>query len=186
MERFVINATTRKEEEKGKKFAKALREKGMIPAVAYDEEGKATMLTVASSEFEKAWRSITKTTLVTLKIDGTEATAYIKDAEYDIIKDKVLHGDFYVVTGKKPVKTTMKIHLNGTPAGVLKGGFMVKHVPDVIVKALPQDLPETINADVSKLEIGQKFTIADLNLGDKVTVITAPASIVVSIAPPKK
>ena len=184
MERFVINATTRKET--GKKYAKALRAEGKIPAVAYNEKGEATMLEIASGEFEKAWRSITKTTLVTLKIDGVENTAYIKDTEYDIQIDKVLHADFHVVSGTKAVKAVMKIHLSGTPAGVLKGGFMVKHVPDVMLKALPQDMPESVSADVSNLEIGQKFTIADLNLGDKVTVLTAAASVVVSIAPPKK
>lgn len=184
MERFVINATTRKET--GKKYAKKLRTEGKIPAVAYNEKGEATMLEIASGEFEKAWRSITKTTLVTLKIDGVENTAYIKDTEYDIQIDKVLHADFHVVSGTKAVKAVMKIHLSGTPAGVLKGGFMVKHVPDVMLKALPQDMPESVSADVSNLEIGQKFTIADLNLGDKVTVLTAAASVVVSIAPPKK
>lgn len=184
MERFVINATTRKET--GKKYAKALRAEGKIPAVAYDEKGEATMLEIASSEFEKAWRSITKTTLVTLKVDGAEKTALIKDTEYDILSDKVLHADFHVVSGNKAIKSKMKIHLAGTPAGVLKGGFMVKHVSEVILKSLPQDMPETVSADVSKLEIGQKFTVADLNLGDKVTVLTAPASVVVSIAPPKK
>lgn len=184
MERFVINTTTRKET--GKKYAKKLRTEGKIPAVAYNEKGEATMLEIASGEFEKAWRSITKTTLVTLKIDGVENTAYIKDTEYDIQIDKVLHADFHVVSGTKAVKAVMKIHLSGTPAGVLKGGFMVKHVPDVMLKALPQDMPESVSADVSNLEIGQKFTIADLNLGDKVTVLTAAASVVVSIAPPKK
>ena len=55
-----------------------------------------------------------------------------------------------------------------------------------MLQALPQDMPESVTADVSKLEIGNKFTIADLNLGDKVTVLTAPAAVVVSIAPPKK
>ncbi|MBQ0039451.1 MAG: 50S ribosomal protein L25 [Treponema sp.] len=184
MERFVINATTRKET--GKKYAKAIRAEGKIPAVAYNEKGEATMLEIAASEFEKAWRSITKTTLVTLKIDGADNTAYIKDTEYDIIADKVLHADFHVVSGSKAIKAKMKIHLSGTPAGVLKGGFMVKHVSEVILKALPQDMPESVSADVSKLEIGQKFTIADLNLGDKVTVLTPAASVVVSIAPPKK
>ena len=63
---------------------------------------------------------------------------------------------------------------------------MVKHVPEFKVKALPQDLPEFISADVSKLEIGQKFTIADFNLGDKIEVLSDPAALVVSIAPPKK
>jgi large subunit ribosomal protein L25 len=63
---------------------------------------------------------------------------------------------------------------------------MVKHIPDVKVKALPKDMPEFITADVSKLEIGGKFTVADLNLGDKVTVLTKAESLIVSIAPPKK
>ena len=54
MERFVINATTRKET--GKKYAKALRAEGKIPAVAYNEKGEATMLEIVGSEFEKAWR----------------------------------------------------------------------------------------------------------------------------------
>ena len=63
---------------------------------------------------------------------------------------------------------------------------MVKHVPEIKVKAFPQDLPEFISADVSKLEIGQKFTIADFNLGDKIEVLSDPAALVVSIAPPKK
>ncbi|MCI5830574.1 MAG: 50S ribosomal protein L25 [Treponema sp.] len=184
MERFVINAVTRKET--GKKYAKALRAEGKIPAVAYNEKGESTMLEIAAGEFEKAWRSITKTTLVNLKIDGADNTAYIQDVEYDIISDKVLHADFHVVSGTKAVKAKLKIRLNGTPAGVLKGGFMVKHVPEVMLKALPQDMPESVTADVSKLEIGNKFTIADLNLGDKVTVLTAPAAVVVSIAPPKK
>ena len=184
MERFVINAATRKET--GKKYAKALRAEGKIPAVAYNENGEATMLEIASSEFEKAWRSITKTTLVTLKIDGAENSALIKDTEYDILSDKVLHADFHVVSGNKATKAKMKIHLSGTPAGVLKGGFMVKHVPEITVKALPQDMPEFIEADVSKVEIGQKLTFADLSLGDKVTVISNPASVIISIAPPKK
>ena len=114
MERFVINAGTRKET--GKKYAKALRAEGKIPAVAYNEKGESTMLEIAAGEFEKAWRSITKTTLVNLKIDGADNTAYIQDVEYDIISDKVLHADFHVVSGTKAVKAKLKIRLNGTQA----------------------------------------------------------------------
>lgn len=184
MEQFVITATTRKES--GKKAAAKIREAGKLPAVAYNEKGESIMLEVNAQEFSKAWRSITKTTLVNLKIDGKDNQAFIKDTEYDIKTDKNLHADFHLVSGTKPVTRVMKIHHVGTAAGVLKGGFMVKHVPDVKIKALPQDLPEYVNADVSKLEIGGKFTIADLNLGDKVTILSKPTALVVSIAPPKK
>lgn len=184
MEQFVINAKVRKES--GKKYAKKLRETGMIPAVAYNEKGEATMLEVSAAEFSKAWRSITKTTLINLKIDGQDNMAYIKDTGYDIKTDKNLHADFHVVSGNKEITSVLKVHYNGTPAGVLKGGFMVKHVPDVTLKALPQDMPESVVADVSKLEIGQKFTVADLKLDEKIKVLTKADSLIVSIAPPKK
>ena len=184
MEQFVINANTRKET--GKRVAKQLRSQGRIPAIAYNEKGESIMLDIDAAEFSKAWRSITKTTLVNLKIDGKDNKAYIKDTEYDIKTDKNLHADFHIVSGEKPVQFTIKIRYSGTPAGVLKGGFMVKHVPDVKLKALPQDMPESVVADVSKLDIGGKLAIKDLGLSDKVTIITDPSSLVVTIAPPKK
>ncbi len=184
MEQFVINANTRKEA--GKSISKKLRTEGRIPAVAYNEKGESVMLDVDAAEFSKAWRSSTKTTLINLKIDGKDNQAYIKDTEYDIKTDKNLHADFYIVSGTKPITAVLKIHYLGTPAGVLKGGFMVKHIPDVKLKALPQNMPQSVSADVSKLEIGGKFLVSDLNLGDKVTVLTKSTALIVSIAPPKK
>ena len=184
MEQFTITAHVRKES--GKRIAKDLRAKGRIPAVAYNEKGESTMLDVDASEFSKVWRSITRTTLVNLNIDGQDNMAYIKDTEYDIKTDKNLHADFYIVSGTKPLVAKYKLHYLGTAAGVLKGGFMVKHIPEIKVKALPKDLPESVNVDVSKAEIGGKITVADLNLGENVTILTKPDSLIISIAPPKK
>lgn len=184
MEQFVINAVTRTES--GKRYAKQLRAQGKIPAVAYNEHGESCMLEVDAAEFSKAWRSITKTTLVTLNIDGKENKAFIQDTEYDIKTDKSLHADFHIVSGSKKLTYVYKIRYAGTPAGVLKGGFMSRHTPEIKVRALPQDLPASIVADVSKLDIGQKFTIGDFQLGDKVEVLSNPDSVVVSIVPPKR
>ena len=184
MEQFVVNATVRKDF--GKSAAKKIRAEGKIPAIAYNEKGESTMLVVDSAEFSKAWRSITKTTLINLKIDGKDNMAYIKDTEYDIKTDKNLHADFHIVSGNKPITAVLKIRYQGTPAGVLKGGFMVKHIPDVKLKALPQDMPQSVTADVSALEIGGKFLVSDLKLSDKVTVLTKATGLIVSIAPPKK
>ena len=184
MEQFVINAKTRSLS--GKVAAKRIRAEGKLPAIAYNEKGESIMLEVNAQEFSKAWRSITKTTLVNLKIDGNDNQAYIKDTEYDNKTDKNLHADFHIVSGNKPITAVLKIRISGNPAGVLKGGFMVKHVPDVKLKALPADMPAFVSADVSPLDIGGKFAIKDLNLGDKVTVLSNPESLVVTIAPPKK
>lgn len=170
----------------GKTAAKKLREVGSIPAVMYNDKGEATMLEVNEVEFNKVWRTITPTTLINLKIDGQDNKAYIQDTEYDIKTDKNLHADFHIVSGKKPIMAELKMHYSGTPAGVLKGGFMVKHIPSVQLKALPDDMPTSITADVSGVEIGQKFTVADLHLSDKITLITKPTALIVTIAPPKK
>lgn len=184
MEQFVINAKIRKET--GKKVAKALRAQGRLPAIAYNEKGESTMLDIDANEFSKAWRSVTPTTLIKLVIEGQENQAYIQDTEYDILTDKNLHADFHIVSGQKPIVARLKIHYSGTPAGVLKGGFLVKHVPDVKLKALPADMPQSVTADISKVEIGQKYTVKDIGLSDKVTVLSNVNDLVVTIAPPRK
>ena len=181
MEQFVINATTRTES--GKKYAKKIRAQGKIPAVAYNEKGESFMLEIDANEFSKAWRSITKTTLIVLKIDGVENKAFIKDTEYDIKTDKSLHADFHIVSGQKKFTFVYKIRYSGTAAGVLKGGFMVKHIPEIKVKALPKDLPARVVIDVSKINIGDVFRVKDIDLGDKVTVLTPADAEVITVAP---
>ena len=99
MEQFVVNAKIRKEA--GKRVSKQLRAEGRIPAIAYNEKGESIMLDVDAAEFSKAWRSITPTTLINLKIDGQDNMAYIQDTEYDIKTDKNLHADFHIVSGTK-------------------------------------------------------------------------------------
>ncbi len=181
MDQLVIEAKTRKET--GKKVSNAIRAAGRIPAVMYNEKAEAVSLDVDGVEFNKAWRTITATTLVTLKVDGTSYDAFIKDTEYDIKSDKVLHADFYVVDNKKAVTAKFKVHYTGTPAGVLKGGFMVTHVPEVTLKCLPKIMPARLDIDVSKINIGDNFRVKDLNLGKDITVLTDPNSSLVSVAP---
>ena len=82
----------------GKTAAKNLRKVGSIPAVMYNSKGEATMLEVNAVEFNKAWRTVTATTPVDLTVDGKTSKALIKDVEYNIRKDEVLHADFFVPT----------------------------------------------------------------------------------------
>ncbi len=181
MDQMVIDATSRKET--GKKAAKAIRASGKIPAVVYDEAGKSTIVTVDEVQFNKVWRTITATTLVTLNVDGKKCDAFIRDTEYDIMTDKVLHADFFAVSNKKPVVRTFKMQYTGTPAGVLKGGFMVRHIPEIKVKALPKDLPARVVVDVSAINIGDVLRVKDVDLGKNVTVLTDGEGELVTVAP---
>ncbi|MBQ5997853.1 MAG: 50S ribosomal protein L25 [Treponema sp.] len=167
----------------GKTAAKNLRKVGSIPAVMYNSKGEATMLEVNAVEFNKAWRTVTNTTPVDLSVDGKTSKALIKDVEYNIRNDAVLHADFFVPAADEKLVYTYKVQLVGNAAGVLKGGFLVKRVPEIKVQATIANLPERVIVDVSALNIGDQILVKDLNLGKDVTILTDGESSLVSIAP---
>lgn len=167
----------------GKTAAKKLREVGSIPAVMYNDKGEATMLEVNEVEFNKIWRSITPSTSIILVVDGKEYTALIKDAEYNIRTDKVLHADFFVPAADEKLVMTIRVHFNGTPAGVLRGGFKKERNNKIKVKAVVADLPETIVADISKINVSEALRVKDLDLGNKVEVLTDMNLPLVTVSP---
>lgn len=182
MDKFVINAKTRATT--GKSAAKSLRATGRIPAVVYNSKGESTMIDVDAIEFNKAWRAITPTTFVELKIDGkTSLNTLIKDAEYNIRNDEVLHADFFEPAADQKLTAVMKVQYTGTPAGVLKGGFMLKHLPEVKIVATPKDLPVRVVADVSSLNVGDVLRVKDLKLDSGVTVLTDAEEALASVSP---
>ncbi|MBQ9495073.1 MAG: 50S ribosomal protein L25 [Treponema sp.] len=182
MDQAIINAKTRTTT--GKTAAKRLRAAGRLPAVMYDAKGVATMLEIDENEFNKVWRAITPTTLVSLKIDGSEAhDAFIKDTEYSILNDRVLHADFFEPSAEQLLTAKFKVSYTGTSSGVLKGGFMLKHLPEIQVKAVAKKMPHAVVADISALEIGDVLRVKDLKLGEGVAVLTDGDSPLVSIKP---
>jgi len=167
----------------GKTAAKNLRKEGRIPAVVYNEKGEATSVEVSEVEFNKVWRSITPTTSVTLTVDGKESLALIKDVEYNIRTDKVLHADFFVPAADQKLVTKVKVHYSGTPAGVLKGGFKKERNNEVKIRAVIADLPETIVADISKINVSEALRVKDLDLGAKVEILTDANLPLVTVSP---
>lgn len=167
----------------GKTAAKNLRKEGRIPAVVYNDKGEATSLEISEVEFNKVWRTITPTTSITLNIDGKESLALIKDAEYNIRTDRVLHADFFVPAADQKLVMKMKVHFKGTPAGVLKGGFKKERNNQVKIKATIADLPETIVADISKINVSEALRVKDLEFGKGVEVLTDMELPLVTVAP---
>jgi len=181
MSKQIIDAKTRSVT--GKTAAKNLRKEGRIPAVVYNEKGEATSIDVNEVEFNKVWRTITPTTSVTLKVDGKESLALIKDVEYNIRTDKVLHADFFVPAADQKLVMKIKIHYQGTPAGVLKGGFKKERNNQIKVKACIADLPETIVADISKINVSEALRVKDIVLDKKVEVLTDAELPLVTVSP---
>ena len=181
MSKQTLNAKVRTAS--GKAAAKKLREVGSIPAVMYNDKGEVTMLEVNEVEFNKIWRTVTPSTSINLVVDGKENLALIKDTEYNIRTDKVLHADFFVPAADEKLVMNIKVHYSGTPAGVLKGGFKKERNNQIKVKAAIADLPETIIADISKINVSEALRVKDLELPASVEVLTDKELPLVTISP---
>jgi large subunit ribosomal protein L25 len=180
MDRMTINAETRKDTGKG--YARRLRVDGKMPAVMYNWKGEATSLELNYRDFYKVWKKATATTLIELVVDGKKSVlASIKDTDYNILKDQVLHADFHIINEKAKLRTTIKVRTEGNAKGVRDGGVYVKGIESVTIECLPKDLPERIVADITELGLKDHLYVKDLPFGKGVTVIDDPEEIIGSV-----
>lgn len=145
----------------GKKDAKKIRRDGNVPCVLYGGEEQFHFYME-----EKAFKKIIFTPnvyLLKINISGKEYDAILQDIQYHPVTDAILHADFLLITDKKPVVIGIPLHFNGNPPGVLKGGRLVKKRRKLVVKALAKDLPDYIDIDISKLDLGSILKIRDIS-----------------------
>ena len=159
----------------GKTAAAKCRSTGRLPAVIYDREGHSTAIDVPYQEFEKLFKTVTESTLISIKLDEKdEYEAFIKDYQDDIVTDKIAHADFYAVERGKLLRTKIRIRLVGSPEALRQGAVLEKGITDLEVECLPKDLPERIIVDVEKLNANESIHIRDITVSEKVKVLTDP------------
>ena len=94
---------------------------------------------------------------------------FIQDLQFDAIKGTILHADFLAVTDETVLTAKLPVVLKGEPKGIKLGGALEQLVHTLKVKALPNDLPQQIDADVTDLDISESLTIGDITFPSGVT-----------------
>ena len=97
-----------------------------------------------------------------IDVDGQKIAAILQDIQFHPVTDKILHVDFYQLFDDKEITMNIPVRLVGTSPGVLNGGSLRFTNRKLRVKAIPANLPDFINADISKLKIGNKLFITEL------------------------
>jgi len=159
----------------GKKDAKKQRKEGKVPCVVYG--GKEQIHFTIE---ELAFGSIIFTPevyIVNLNIDGKEVRAILQEVQYHPVTDKPLHADFLQVFDDKVLSVAIPTKLVGDSIGVMKGGKLIHKMHRVVVKGLINDIPDAIEVDITKLDIGKSIKIRDLSI-DKL-VLTDPVNSVI-------
>ena len=159
-----IEIVTTERKSLGKKETKKLRKEGNVPCVIYGGE-KVTHFYAHKNDF----RHLVYTPnvyLVNLKIDGKECRAIMQDIQYHPVTDEILHIDFYEIFVGKEVIIKIPVKLNGLSIGVKEGGKLALETRKLRVKALPKNLPDILNVDVTELKLEKTIKVGDLSFED--------------------
>jgi large subunit ribosomal protein L25 len=177
----------------GGKKVKALRKKGIIPAILYGPGIKNLPLEIDSKEFEKILREAGESSLIKLQIGdekmrNKEFTVLIHEIEKDPLTLKPIHIDFYQPKLKEEVEVLVPLIFEGESKAVKElGGTLVKNISEVRVKALPLNLPKEIKVSIEKLRTFEdEIFVSDLKLPEGVKILKDPREIVAFAAPPEK
>jgi large subunit ribosomal protein L25 len=177
MKSITINGSKR--ESVGKVATKALRNAGQVPCVLY---GGDTPLHFAAPElnFSKLVYTPNAHTVVIKLEDGTEVNAILQDIQFHPVTDKILHIDFYQLFEDKPVTMQIPVRLQGSSPGVRNGGRLMFRKRKLTIKALPANLPDVINVDISKLRIGGNISVINV-LSDDYTFLHPDNTTIVQV-----
>ena len=167
MEKTIIKAETR--EVIGKKV-KVLRREGKLPAVIYGYGVKETPIVLNFKASSRKLAAAEASTLITIDLDGKEHTTLVREKQWDYIRRELLHVDFQAVSMTELIVSQVRIEFVGEASAT--GAVIVTGLNELSVEALPMDLPESIEVDISSLEnIGDGIFVRDIVVGDKITIL---------------
>lgn len=165
----IVAFTGQSRSEVGKKAAAAVRREGRIPAIIYGGTDPVHLSTTWGDVRAAIYTPDFK--LVDITIDGTTHRCIVKSVQYHPVSDQIEHIDFLRLNAGIPVKVEVPVRFQGTSPGVRAGGKLLQLMRRVKIKALPENLVDELNVDISSMELGQSIRIRDIKSIDNVEIM---------------
>ena len=163
----------------GKKSSKALRNAGKVPCVVYGGD-KPLHFSADELSFKDLVYTPNAHTVVIELEDGNKVKAVMQDIQFHPVTDRILHVDFYQLFDDKPVTMKIPVRLQGNSPGVRNGGRLLFRKRKLVIRALPDNLPDFFNVDISKLKIGDLISVEGLK-SDDFTILHPDSTVVVQV-----
>ena len=168
-------------EKTGKVATKEVRRNGEIPAVLYGLKDNLSF-SVCADNLKDILTAKGQNALIDLNLEGNKKRkVIIKEFQSHPLKERWVHVDFLEVDVVKPVKVNVDVHLIGKSAGEKMGGLVNQVLKSIHVECLPADIPQSVDLDVTAVELGQVLHVSDLSIPDKVKILHQPNEAIVSV-----
>jgi len=170
----------------GKGPARSTRRAGHIPGVVYGHGQPALPVAVNAKDLISALRHVEGgNMIVSLKLDGGDKTALVREVQLDPISHEIIHLDFQEVSLTEKVRVQVSVHLTGLPTGVKDDGGILETIARTVeVECLATSIPTSLDADVTALGVGDSLHASDLGLPEGVVLLTEADQTIATVVPP--
>jgi large subunit ribosomal protein L25 len=186
-ERVKLNVRARPQ--RGSAEARRLRAQGLVPGILYGDGQEAHPFAVTERELRRALGGDHGLhTIVDVSVeDGDKPRhAVLKDYQVDPVRGRLLHIDLHEVRLDQAIHAQVVVELVGTPEGVTMGGVLSQVGREVNVEALPMDVPDRLELDVSGMAIGDSLRVGDLRSLEGVTILDDPDAVLATVTQPTR
>lgn len=169
----------------GSRSTRRLRRTGQVPGVVYGGTDEPTAFQVEARTLRRALAH--SGAVIELHLDGKSNPVLVKDVQRHPVTGDAMHIDFLRVRLDRAIQATVVLELIGTEdsPGVKSGGVMEQINREFTIEALPGDIPDQLQHDVSALEMHDTVTLEAVTPPAGVTLVDDPETVVVTVTPPR-
>lgn len=162
-----------------------LRGQGNVPGIVYGYKAETTPLTVAEIDLIKTLRESGRNGVINLELDGKTYNVVLSDYQMDTLKGNFKHVDFLAINMSDELEIAVTVHTVGEAAGEKENGIVNQPNREVHIKVKPSEIPDSIDVDVSKLEIGDHLSVADIRDTVSYEILDEDDFLLVSVTAPR-
>ncbi|HCR04191.1 MAG TPA: 50S ribosomal protein L25 [Gemmatimonadetes bacterium] len=152
-----------------------LRANGRVPAILYGKDAEPALLSVDAYETERLFQQISvENTIIELKVEGdrTKIQALVREVQVEALRPDLVHIDFYKIQKGVRLEVDIPVELSGIPNGVRNdGGVLEQLIHEIPVRCLPDQIPESIEIDVTDLDLQSSLHVSDLAIPEGIEML---------------
>lgn len=169
---------------RGKNDARRARREGMIPITVYGGGAETVAAVAPLSDLAAILRSEAgRNTIFTIEVDGIGASEVMfHDRQIDPVKGRLIHADLTRLVKGQKIEVTVPLHLIGEPVGVKeKQGVLEQIIREIDVRCEPRDIPDSLEVDVSHLDVHDTLHASDIKLAEGIELLTDPELVIATV-----
>lgn len=164
---------------------KELKRSGLVPGNVYGKGIDNQPISVSQKQLVRTFQTHGSRGIFFLEIEGSEdLMTIIREVQRHPVSGQIIHIDFWQVRLDEKINSTVGISIVGEEEVMKKEGILQSGIKEIEIFCLPQEIPETLVCDVSSLEIGDKVTVADLELPEGIEIVTELDAMVATVVVP--